>query len=516
MCAMTHTLSRRATALSAVITTAAALIGVAAVTAGATPAKPAAAAGNAVAKAATSTTASAATGAINVQEWMYPGPTGNVTCSAPAEYADGRVQNGVLKAEYIDIDGSGNPYQLLASNSAYACNGYSAANAADVKAHSAQQYVTVSLADLPSEEALTGSAAKRAAAVTYITNFVKNIGFTGADVDFENYWDWAGNDQANYYTFLTQLASGLHAAGLKLQVEGPPDTTTGFNYGTVLADGVDQVVMMTYDLEYQSPVGSTCLAFAPFSWMTDLLTGALAQIPAAQQYRFVAGLPAEAYTATAKCQNITGNQTILDMTKAPGYSSDPAVIATRRDAGSGEIRWSSGGSFFDYVDRTALDAKLQLVRGLGIANISVWTLGGGNAWFSPNALAATAPQNYVSTASGRCFDVPGTANSTLVDIYDCDGSSNQLVVHATDDSLQIFGKCIDAQGRKTAPGTPVILYSCNGGTNQQWITQSDGSILGVQSGLCLDVTGGVRVAPNGTALELWPCTGMTNQKWTAR
>lgn len=513
---MTLTLSRRAAALSAVIAAAGALVGLASVTAGAAPTSPSAQVRHPVAARTTTGTAAAATGAVNVQEWMYPGPKGNVTCSAPSEYADGRVQNGVLKAEYIDIDTTGSPYQLLASNAAYACNGYSAANAAAVKAHSAQQYVTVSLADLPSEEALTGSAGKRAAAVASITNFVKSIGFTGADVDFENYWSWVGNDQANYYTFLTQLASGLHAAGLKLQVEGPPDTTTGFDYGTVLADGADQVVMMTYDLEYQSPVGTTCLAFAPYSWMTDLLTGALAQIPAAQQYRFVAGLPAEAYTATGKCQNITGNQTILDMTHAPGYSSDPAVIASRRDPGSGEIRWSSGGSFFDYVDRTALDAKLQLVRGLGITNISVWTLGGGNAWFSPNALAATPQQNYVSTASGRCFDVPNTVNSTLTDVYDCEGSANQLVVHATDDSLQIFGKCIDAQGRKTAPGTPVILYTCNGATNQQWVTQSDGSIVGVQSGLCLDVTGGVRVAPNGTPLELWPCTGMTNQRWTAR
>jgi hypothetical protein len=161
-------------------------------------------------------TATAATSPVQVQEWLYPGPVGNVTCTAPAEYADGRVQNGVLKAEYIDIDSTGTANTLLASNPAYACNGYSAANAASVKAHSAQQYVTVSLADLPSEEALTGSPAKRAAAISTITTFVRNIGFTGADVDFENYWSWVGDDQANYYSFLTELAASLHATGLKL------------------------------------------------------------------------------------------------------------------------------------------------------------------------------------------------------------------------------------------------------------------------------------------------------------
>ncbi|GAA1987379.1 ricin-type beta-trefoil lectin domain protein [Catenulispora subtropica] len=500
----------RRTALAASAAAAALLVGVAAWPAGAAPR----AARTAGTTAASTTTASAAA-PIQVQEWLYPGPVGNVTCSAPAEYADGRVQNGILKAEYIDIDTDGSPYTLLASNPAYACNGYSTANAADVKAHSAQQYVTVSLADLPSEEALTGTKAKRAAAISTITTFVKNIGFTGADVDFENYWDWTGDDQANYYSFLTELAAGLHAAGLKLQVEGPPDTTTGFNYGTVLADGVDQVVMMTYDDEYQSPVGSTCLAFSPYAWMQDLLTSALAQIPAAQQSRFVAGLPAEAYAATNKCQNITGNLTVKDMTKAPGYSSDPAVIASRRDPGSGEIRWSSSGTFYDYVDQTALDAKLQLVRNLGITHVSVWTLGGGNAWFSANALAPVGPTTYVGAASGRCMDMPSSANSTRADVYDCDGSANQQFVHATDNTLQVLGKCLDAQGRKTTAGTPVILYTCNGGTNQQWAWRADGTFVGVQSGLCLDVTGGAVAAADGTPLELWPCTGQSNQKWTA-
>ncbi|GAA1251425.1 hypothetical protein GCM10009665_47640 [Kitasatospora nipponensis] len=464
--------------------------------------------------------APAATSPVTVQEWLYPGKSGSVTCSAAAEYADGRVQNGVLKPEYYDFDTNGNAVLAAATNSAYACNGYSAANAADVKAHSAQQYMTISLADLPSEEALTGSAAKSAAGVKTVTDFAKSIGFTGVDVDFENYWDWKGQDQANYYTFLTNLATSLHNAGLKLQVEGPPDTTTGFNYGSVLAAGADQVVMMAYDDEYQSPAGSTCLAFSPYDWMKDLITSALAQIPTAQRGRFVAGLPAEAYTATANCQNIVGNQTVLDMTKAPGYSTDPQVIASRRDPDSGEIRWSSGGAFYDYVDQTALDSKLALVRSLGVSNVSVWALGGGNAWFSAGALGGgggTGP-GFVSSASGRCMDVPGSvgANSTRLDVHDCDGSAGQAVVQGTGNTLQVLGKCVDASGRKTTAGTPVILYTCSGATNQQWTRGADGSFTGVQSGLCLDVTGGAVNAPNGTQLELWPCTGQANQIWTPK
>jgi hypothetical protein len=37
-------------------------------------------------------------------------------------------------------------------------------------------------------------------------------------------------------------------------------------------------------------------------------------------------------------------------------------------------------------------------------------------------------------------------------------------------------------------------------------------VTGVQSGLCLDVTG--KVTANGTLVELWACNGGTNQQWT--
>jgi len=449
------------------------------------------------------------------QEWLYPKPLGTETCTAPSEFADGRVQNGILKPEYIDFNDSGSPYQLLASNPAYACNGYSAANVALVKKYSSQQYMTVSLADLTAEESLTGSPAKSAAGIAYITDFAKSIGFTGIDIDFENYWSWVGNDQANYYTFLTNLATAVHADGMKLQVEGPPDVTTGFNYGTVLADGVDQVVMMVYDDEYQSPAGSTCLAFTPYDWEQSLITGALAQIPANEHNRFVAGLPTEAYEATDQCQNITGNLTTADMQNAPGYSSDPAVIASRRDPASGEIRWSSGGTFYDYVDQTALDSKLALAESLGVSNISVWVLGGGNPWFSSSI---NTTRTYVSQATGRCLDDPGnaTANNTRLDVWDCSGASGQNFSYGTGNTMTVEGKCVDASGQKTTAGTAVILYTCNGGTNQEWSVNSDGSITGVQSGLCLDVTGGATAGPNGTKLELWPCTGEANESWTAK
>ncbi|GAA3035969.1 hypothetical protein GCM10020229_54160 [Kitasatospora albolonga] len=41
---------------------------------------------------------------------------------------------------------------------------------------------------------------------------------------------------------------------------------------------------------------------------------------------------------------------------------------------------------------------------------------------------------------------------------------------------------------------------------------NDGTVVGVESGLCLDVSGGGTA--NGTAVQLWTCNGGGNQKWT--
>jgi hypothetical protein len=53
---------------------------------------------------------------------------------------------------------------------------------------------------------------------------------------------------------------------------------------------------------------------------------------------------------------------------------------------------------------------------------------------------------------------------------------------------------------------------CHGAANQQWNLNANGTITGVQSGSCLDVTGST--IPNGTGLELWTCNGGGNQHWT--
>ncbi|MEV7045078.1 non-reducing end alpha-L-arabinofuranosidase family hydrolase [Amycolatopsis sp. NPDC051061] len=116
--------------------------------------------------------------------------------------------------------------------------------------------------------------------------------------------------------------------------------------------------------------------------------------------------------------------------------------------------------------------------------------------------------------SGRCLDVPNATQTdgTLLQIYDCSGGAGQQWTSTAAGELRVFGsKCLDVPGGATT-GTRVQIWTCHGGANQQWRLNSDGTVAGVQSGLCLDVTGAGTA--NGTAVELWTCHGGGNQKWT--
>ncbi|WP_117207979.1 SGNH/GDSL hydrolase family protein [Allorhizocola rhizosphaerae] len=119
----------------------------------------------------------------------------------------------------------------------------------------------------------------------------------------------------------------------------------------------------------------------------------------------------------------------------------------------------------------------------------------------------------VGVQSGRCLDVPNTANGTQIQLWDCHGGANQSWTHTAGRQLVASGgKCLDARGQGTSNGTQVVVWDCNGQTNQQWNVNANGTITGVQSGLCIDASG--LGTANGTKLILWACHGGANQRWT--
>ncbi|MEU6976899.1 MULTISPECIES: endo-1,4-beta-xylanase [unclassified Streptomyces] len=116
-------------------------------------------------------------------------------------------------------------------------------------------------------------------------------------------------------------------------------------------------------------------------------------------------------------------------------------------------------------------------------------------------------------ASGRCLDVPGggTTDGTQLDLWDCNDRTNQQWTYTAAGELRVYGdKCLDAAG--TGNGAKVQIYSCWGGDNQKWRLNSDGTVVGVQSGLCLDAAAGGTA--NGTLIQLYSCWNGGNQRWT--
>ncbi|MFE9724336.1 endo-1,4-beta-xylanase [Streptomyces sp. NPDC005794] len=133
-----------------------------------------------------------------------------------------------------------------------------------------------------------------------------------------------------------------------------------------------------------------------------------------------------------------------------------------------------------------------------------------------NATSTTPPAGsgqIKGVGSGRCLDVTGgtTTDGTQVNLWDCNDRTNQQWTYTDAGELRVYGdKCLDAGG--TGNGAKAQIYSCWGGDNQKWRLNSDGSIVGVQSGLCLDAAANATV--NGTLIQLYSCSNGSNQRWT--
>nr|WP_254910075.1 RICIN domain-containing protein [Micromonospora sp. NBS 11-29] len=117
-----------------------------------------------------------------------------------------------------------------------------------------------------------------------------------------------------------------------------------------------------------------------------------------------------------------------------------------------------------------------------------------------------------SASANRCLDVNGASQTdgAVVQIWDCNGGTNQRWTLSASNQLTVYGnKCLDVPS--TASGTRARIMTCTGGSNQQWRLNADGTIVGVGSGLCLDVNGAGTA--NGTAVQIWTCNGGSNQQW---
>jgi hypothetical protein len=121
--------------------------------------------------------------------------------------------------------------------------------------------------------------------------------------------------------------------------------------------------------------------------------------------------------------------------------------------------------------------------------------------------------SLISSLNSRCIDVPGAnfVDGARLEMWDCNGGSNQKWTFAGGALQSQNGKCMDVAAGSTANGAAVQVYTCNGTGAQQFTLTSAGDLVNPQSNKCVDITGANSAA--GTLLELWDCNGGSNQKW---
>jgi hypothetical protein len=116
---------------------------------------------------------------------------------------------------------------------------------------------------------------------------------------------------------------------------------------------------------------------------------------------------------------------------------------------------------------------------------------------------------------GQCADVAGDdvgVDGTVVQLWGCQSyATDQHWYHNSNGSLETLGRCLDIDGDGTAISTKVELWDCNGVGGQVWQQESNGSLLNPQSGLCLDDPSDNTA--DGTQLQIYTCNGTAAQQF---
>jgi len=301
--------------------------------------------------------------------WIYPGEP---SCDAKAEYGDGRTID-VLKPEYFSVNEQGG--LVFLSEADAGCNGYSPDNIADVKAHSKEQFVTVSASYAKSMDILLSRSVSNDADVKRLVDFVATNGMTGIELDFEDFGGWNAGTYGRFKQFTEKLGTALHEQGKQLMIDGPAiasDEEKGWyqwRYEDFVSLPVDHVVVMAYDYQFDHGTGTP---ISPLNWTRDVIRYAVSKFP--DTSRITIGIPSYGYrgeSGTGRISILTYDQT----KKIPGFSK------AKRDVSSGEMTWTDGGMVDYYQDGESMSLKRKAIEAAGIYSVSVWHLGG-NTWFS--------------------------------------------------------------------------------------------------------------------------------------
>lgn len=273
-------------------------------------------------------------------------------------------------------------------NSTYGSNFYyTAANALLVRENSTVALVNVSSGNATAVNALTASAANRAAFITEMLSFCDTNNFDGVDLDLETFQvaSMSATQYTDFKKFVAELGSALHQEGLILSIEVPPIWNTAANtesgsgdawdsansqgyYRLVYSDfnllPVDMVVIMAYDYQFDYSAGQPN---QPLKWLEEILRFARQNINE-NMVEIVAGIPAAGYSGATGGYSITG-RTYDYLSVQTGFSG------ASRDSSSGELIWANAGTSYAAIDDTAIQLKVAQAEAVGIYKYALWHIG---------------------------------------------------------------------------------------------------------------------------------------------
>jgi len=224
-------------------------------------------------------------------------------------------------------------------------------------------------------QALLESPAAQARLLASCVKLMQEKGYTGLDVDFE-YVPAAARESLG--CFLAKARAWMHDEGFLLTSAVPPKTAD--NQGGPLFEGFDfwaqgkyndYVTLMTYEWGYQGgPPGPV----APIAEVRRAVEFAMSRMP---KSKILMGIPNYGYDWRIPWQQGT-NATVV---QNPGA----ITIAARHGANiqfdeKAQTPWfrytEPGGQQHEvwFEDARSIRAKLELVRELGIAGVSYWTV----------------------------------------------------------------------------------------------------------------------------------------------
>lgn len=297
---------------------------------------------------------------VAADAWIYP--------DAPGAMATLKRTSNIhaVKAEFLKISDEGEVEQIKQSEDMP--NGYSQSVVDAIKAHSDEQFITVSGMPEGTKKAMKNSDET----ISKMVSLANEIDF-GIELDWEGYGEWDDEYYNSYKQFVTQLADKLHQKGLKLAIDGPPitgESTQGWYKWRYeeLAPLVDDIIMMVYDNQFDEGVGAP---IAPREWTKQCL----AWLKDKTGGKGIAGVAAYGYSGSEGSYRMAVNTSDEIKRRANGAEFK------RND--DGELVARRGNTFYTYSDKETLQLRLKQVEESGLTRLSVWSLGG-NPWFDNN------------------------------------------------------------------------------------------------------------------------------------